>query len=477
MRNLLMLIKQVLPPALIAGLGIMLQSCTETPTQTLDVARIEGRVVDKATATGIEKAVVKALPFNRSTTTDAGGKYALSIELPDTISRTVKLVISKAGFVNDSLVSLTIKKDRVTSVAEIKLSRLVSSGEGSGNATNIVLIDVTTSSIFVKGSGGQATSKMTFEVRDAYGVPVDTEHSVTVNFKIAGGLGGGEVLNPASAETDANGRVSTIITSGTKAGAVQVVAQIKGTTITAAPVPIAIHGGLPDLSHFSIAFEKLNFAGWIYYGLENKITAFVGDKYSNPVPPGTVVQFRSTGGIISGSAVTDALGRASVILTSASPQPQGIRGNPRYTFPFTAPGFALIVAETVDENGAKITTDGPVLFSARTQPIEVTSPQPIPFNIAPFGSQYFAYKVKDQNNNPLVAGTSISVTTDNGELNGDTDINLKDTQSRAWTQFSFTLTNAKPDSLVAKATTIKIQVTSQNGDASTTITGKLSPKN
>jgi hypothetical protein len=474
MRNLLMPIKQVLLPALVAGLGIALQSCTETPTQTLTAARIEGRVVDKATAAAIEKAVVKALPYNRSTETDVDGKYSLSIELPDTISRTVKLVISKTGFANDSLVALTIKNDRVTPVAEIKLSRTVSSGEGSGDATNIVLVDVTTSSIFVKGSGGQATSKITFEVRDAHGIPVDTQHKVTVNFRIAGGLASGEALNPASAETDANGRVAVTITSGTKAGAVQVVAtaQVKNATISAAPVPIAIHGGLPDKDHFSMAFEKLNFAGWIYYGLENKITAFVGDKYSNPVPPGTVVQFRSTGGIIGGSAVTDALGRASVILTSASPQPQGVPG---YGFPFTEPGFARIVTETVDETGAKITTEGPMLFSGRTMPIEVTSPQPIPFNIAPLSSQAFAYKVKDQNSNPLVAGTTISVTADNGKLNGETNITLKDTQSRAWTQFSFTLTNAEPDSL-AKDTTIKIQVTSQNGDASTTISGKLLPK-
>jgi hypothetical protein len=311
-------------------------------------------------------------------------------------------------------------------------------------------------------------------VRDVHGIPVDTEHKVTVSFKINPGLDGGEVLNPPSAETDANGRVAVTITSGTKAGAVQVEAraQVRNVTIAAAPVPIAIHGGLPDQSHFSIAFEQLNFAGWIYYGLTNRITAFVGDKYSNPVPPGTVVQFRSSGGIIEGSAATDALGRASVTLTSASPQPQGIPG---YAFPFTEPGFARIIAETVDETGAKITTEGPMLFSGRTLPIEVTSLQPIPFNIAPFGSQSFSYKVKDQNSNPLVAGTAISVTTDNGKLVGDTNINLKDTQSRGWTQFDFTLTNAEPDSL-AKDTTIKIQVTSQNGDASTTINGKLLPK-
>jgi hypothetical protein len=191
------------------------------------------------------------------------------------------------------------------------------------------------------------------------------------------------------------------------------------------------------------------------------------------VPPGTIVQFNSSGGIIGGSAVTDALGRASVILTSASPKPLGVPG---YAPPFNERGFARILAETVDETGKKIIAEGPMLFSGSTMPIEVTSPQPIPFTLAPFvGSQSFFYTVKDQNNNPLVAGTSISVTTDNGKLNGETNINLKDTQSRGWTEFAFTLTNAEPDTVV-KSATIKIEVISQNGDASTTITGTMLPK-
>jgi hypothetical protein len=464
-------IKQGLFLAIIAGLGITLQSCTETPTETIKAAKIEGRVVDKATSLPIEKALVKALPYNSSDETDADGKYALSIELPDTTSRTITLVISKAGFVKDSLLSLIIKNDRTT-VKDIRLGRTIDSGQGSGDATNIVLAEVTTSRIFVKGSGGQATAKLTFEVRDANGIAIDTQHKVTVTFDIKGRLGGGESLNPTSAETDANGRAATTITSGTKAGALQILAEakVKNGTISAAPVPIAIHGGLPDKDHFSLAFEKVNFAGWIYYGLENRITAFVGDTASNPVPPGTIVQFRCSGGIIGGSAVTDALGRASVILTSASPQPQGVPG---YPFPFTEPGFARVIAETVNKNNVKITTEGPILFSGRTMPIEVT---PTTFNLEPYAiSPVFTYKVRDQNNNPLVAGTAISVTTDNGKVTGDVNVNLKDTMLREWTTFKFTLTNAQPDS-VAKAATIKIEVISQNGDASTTIIGTMKAK-
>jgi hypothetical protein len=377
------------------------------------------------------------------------------------------LIIDKEGFVKDSLMAVIIKNNHLTTTPEVKLSRTGgSSGEGSSDGTNIVLVDVTSTSIFVKGSGGLATSKLVFEVRDGQGIPVDVLHKVTVNFNMRGGPGGGEVITPASMVTDANGRVFTTLTSGIKAGALQVIASFAGKQgrVDGAPVPIAIHGGLPDLNHFSIAMEKLNFAGLIYYGLENKITAFVGDKYSNPVPPGTIVQFQSTGGIIGGSAVTDALGRAAVILTSARPEPPPQAGLPA--------GFAIITAETVDESGTKIRATGSVLFSGYTKPIEVT---PTTFSIAPFSSQSFTYKVRDENDNPLVAGTTISVSTDAGTLGGSTGITLKDTQSRGFTQFTFTLKNAEPDS-VDKEATVKIEVTSQNGDASTSFTGKLLKK-
>ncbi|MDZ7291527.1 MAG: carboxypeptidase regulatory-like domain-containing protein [candidate division KSB1 bacterium] len=465
-------IKQVIKLALVAGCVVALQNCRNSPTEPSQSAKIEGRVLEKRSATPIVKALVKALPFNTNTETDADGKYVFSIELPDSATRTVTLVVSKTGFLSDTLEALTIRNNKTTTAPDVKLAvaGTVDPGRTSGDATNIVLVNVTASNIYVIGSGGQVTSDITFEVRDANGIPVDIQHQVTVTFKITGGPGGGEYCTPTSLATDAAGRVTTTITSGTIAGALQVVAEavVKTRTITAAPVPIAIHGWLPDKTHFSVVPEKLNFAGFNIFGLENKITAFVGDKYSNPVPPGTAVQFRSTGGIIEGSAVTDKLGRATVSLLSASPQPQGISG---YPAPYSEPGFALITAETVDENRTRIRTTTVVLFSGRTQ-ISVT---PTTFNLAAFASQRFDYTVKDQNNNPLVAGTTISVTTDNGKVSGNTSITLKDTQSRAYTQFSFILTNSQPDS-VAKDATVKIDVTSQNGDVTSYITGKMLAK-
>lgn len=346
----------------------------------------------------------------------------------------------------------------------------------SGDASSIVLLALQTSSIFVAGSGGNETGDLIFEVRDVDGTPVDLDHQVKVRFVIMGGPGGGEFLSPDSALTDSNGQVVTTVNSGREAGALQIVAEIAGTSIVSGPIPVAIHGWLPDIAHFSLASSKLNFAGYNIFGLENRTTAFVGDRFSNPVPPGTIVHFNSTGGLIGGSAVTDSLGRASVSLLSAFPLPQGVpreqlrriaaESLPSYFF---EPGFALVTAETVDENEETIYAEHVVLFSGLTQ-ISVT---PTTFTIPAFGFQVFNYIVSDQNDNPLVEGTAITVETNEGDVAGDTDVVLSDTQSRLATQFSFVLTNSNADSSLAKSATVTIKVRSQNGNLRRSITGQM----
>lgn len=455
--------RQILPLAIIASMGFALQSCQDTSaTNSTDPATLIGQILDRSTSIPLEKVIVKILPFNRSAETGADGKYSLAIELPDSNSTTVTLIFAKTGFVSDTLRAVTIQNGHTTTLPEMKLAKVGSDNSGpSGNATHIVLVKVTTSSIFVAGTGGQATSDLIFEARDANGITVDSNHKVTLNFRISGGPGGGESISPSSALTDENGRATTTITSGTVAGALQVVAEIQGKAIASAPVPIAIHGGLPHRDHFSLALEKLNIAGLVYFGLQDRITAYVGDRYSNPVPPGTVVQFQSTGGIIEGSAVTNTLGQASVRLVSAAPLP-----------PIPSDGLVAVIAETVDETRTKIKVIGKVLFSGPT----VLTVEPTTFTIAPLESKTFNYTVSDLNGNPLVAGSTYTVSTDNGEVTGATSVNMKDTQSKAATKYSFVLTNSKPDSLAAKAATIKIAVNSENGDVIQTITGSMLPK-
>jgi hypothetical protein len=445
-----------------AGTGITLQSCQDSnvTNNTSSPARLEGQIIERVSATPIEKVLVKVLPFNRSVETDVTGKFALSIELADSNATTVTVIFSKTGFISDTLRALKVQNGHTTAIPEVRMFKLGNNGP-TGDATHIVLIRVSTANIFVAGSGGQATADLIFEVRDANGKPVDLQHKAVLNFRITGNPGNSASIFPASIETDENGRAITTVTSGTVAGALQVVAEIQGKAIASAPVPIAVHGGLPDRNHFSLGIEKLNIAGLLYLGLQDRITAYVGDKYSNPVPPGTIVQFQSTGGIVEGSAVTNALGQATVILTSASPVP-----------PLTnSDGLVAVIAETVDETRTKIKVTTKVLFSGPTQ-ISVT---PTTFTLQPFGTQTFSYMVSDLNFNPLVAGSQYTVSTDNGKVSGATNVTMRDTQSKAATMFSFVLNNSQPDSIAAKDANVEIKVASPNGDVIRTITGKMLP--
>lgn len=449
------------------------QSCNNNPLVPSDTAIIEGKVVEEGNLRPIKDVLVGSNSFVETALTDENGAYSLGVQLPDSNDKVVSLSFSKSGFSTGIASGIVIENGKRANIPDAVLTK---SGDGptgsSGPASNVVLINIQTSNIFVKGSGANETSDATFEVRDANGVPVDLEHQVKVCFQIKGGPNGGEFVAPDTALTDNNGKVITTVNSGTMAGALQIVAEVVGTSIASAPVPISIHGGLPDINHFSVVAAKLNFAGYNIFGLENSITVFVGDKYSNPVPPGTSIQFQSTGGIIEGSALTNELGIASVSLISAAPQPQGVA---EAAFPFNQRGFALVTAQTVDENQQAISKSAIVLFSGITQITNLNSTTP--FSLTANSSQRFTFTVSDQNSNPLVAGTNINVQTNNGRVDGDTNVSLVDTQSRGATQFSFVLTNSDPDKIEGAVAdvTVTITVSSQNGAARITFTGQMFP--
>ena len=448
---------------------VMLQSCNVTEPNSLTI--VKGKILEQGSLAPVQGALIRALSYPASTNSDQAGNFSLSFDFSDSTVRVVELAVSKLGFTTDSVSSVPVQTGKTITIADIPLTKSgnTDTTQNSGNASNIVLVKVETNSISVRGTGGNETSDITFEVRDANGTPIDIQHQVEVTFQIKGGPGGGESLSSLSAMTNAVGIVVTTINSGTIAGPLQIVASIGSQSIVSAPIPVSIHGGLPEINHFSVAPDQLNFAGYKFFNLQNSITAFVGDRYSNPVLPGTSVQFQSGGGIIEGSAVTDELGRATVILTSAEPKPEGIPSTP---FPFTELGFARITAETVDESNNTITASTVVLFSGTTQ----AGISPTNFSIAPFSSELFQYTVHDQNNNPLVSGTAISVSADNGEVSGITNFTLDDTQSRAFTRFSFVLTNTSPDSADVKDSTITLNVSSRNGDVTIFVTGKMLPK-
>lgn len=450
----------------VALLSLIMVGCKKAvepeAEKQLKTVTLKGQVVESATNAPVPNAVIRVLGITPTLIayTDSLGRYEFKFEIENEIE--IQLVAFKEGYAPDTINVLAVP-GRVVEVPVFMLQRVVSEVPTSGEPASIVLVSQSSKNIGVKGSGSVESAQIVFEVQDSSGKPIDLAHSVEVNFRIGSGPGGGEFVYPPKARTDSKGRVIVNVVSGTKSGVVQIVAEsfVGARVIRSLPVVIVIHGGLPDSAHFSIAPEKLNFPGYNIFGLTNKITAYVGDKYGNPVKPGTAVYFTTTGGIIEGSVLTDDKGQGSVNLISAEPRP---------VHPTLGPGYAVITATTADENQNTIKAETIVLFSGIPQ----ISIEPTTFNIPNLGSQVFNYTVSDQNGNPLAGGTTITVSIDGKDIRalGDLNITLPDTRDRSWTRFSFAIQDTTADD-TERPVLIRISTTGPNGSATVSISGKV----
>lgn len=416
------------------GAPLLLASCfkpddpkPEPPTT------VGGRVVySDDVSRGVPGVLVRAVGKSSLTSTDSTGRFSFSP--PHQNGEFMQFSFTKAGFV-ESIRTLTIQSGVAHFFPEdIRLTRS-GTGGGPGNggfASNIVLKSVSTASIGVRGSGDDESARLEFEVRDSSGRAVDFGRRATVRFELTQVPGGGAFVSPDTVSTDANGIAAVIVNAGTLAQAVQVRAQVIGTSIFSDRVSVAIHGGPPDARHFSFAPEKLNVPA--RFGLTNRITAYVGDQFGNPVPAGTAVYFSTTGGIIGGSATTDALGRAAVDLVVAEPLPNSV---PAFS---DSAGIARVSAQTVGANQTPIITSRlAVLFSGQTEVI-VT---PTTFDIPVGQAQDFTVTAWDrEHHNPLSEGTVIAFAATAGELSGVSRITLPDTQDKLrYTTITFRLEN------------------------------------
>ena len=224
----------------------------------------------------------------------------------------------------------------------------------SANAdpASIVLYSVEDSSLAVSGVGADETSRIIFEVRDDMGQPMRAGNRVPVDFTIQSAPAG-VTLSRYTDTTNAEGQVSTTVRSGTAAGVVKLKAVSGG--VQSNVVNLAVHGGPPDPEHFSIAASRVNIEGLLRYGLSDTITAYVFDRYSNPVPAGMAVYFTTDFGGIIGSGVTNSIGQATAILYSAAPVPT-----------CEDDGLVHVTATTVDELDEEITAEIDVLFTGTT---------------------------------------------------------------------------------------------------------------
>lgn len=440
-----------------------------------DKVIIQGKVIfydNNSVDRPVENALVIANELYKEVLTNSNGAYTIEAS-PTKDSALVNITASKTGFKENSKQRLVIKGQSYT-MPDIVLTKLAAgdtSGGGgggsstSGGAAHIEILNEHRSHIYVYGSGLVETATIEFAVKDSSGNLVDKDNATTVKFAIINGPDGGEFLGTEEMVTQ-NGLVATTVNSGTKAGPIRLQASFirNGKTFVSTPVRLAIYGGLPDDAHFSVVANKNNIAGLVHSGLINQITAFVGDKYSNPVAPGTIVYFNTDYGIIEGSSVTNDLGQASVSYITAAPFPP----NP------AVDAFANIKAWSYGDTSTTtiLQSATKVLLSAQTDAIgaDTTFFEYNELNKA----RTFNYSVKDIYGNPLVAGTGISISSSAGEVIGKKSFVLEDNQLPGSGSTDFSFVWAPGDSLNAPVVKISIDVKSDeggNGSRSTTITG------
>ncbi len=464
MRRLLLL----LFPILVFSTGC---DALSNDDDTSGVVTLSGVVLNSDTAAPVPGAFVRILPMDLLFEADASGEYSVDVEIDSTMDLTVQASLDGFSSANTKVLALA---GRIIQVPTISIAPAADAPKESGRAANMLLIGQSIAAIGVRESGSQEVATLTFQLADSVGRPVILTKSARVQFRFGARPGGGEEIAPMEATTDNNGQVQVHVSSGTRAGVVQVIAEtdVAGRTVRSQPVALTIHGGHPAQTHFSLGPVRRNFPGLNILGLTNNISVIVGDQYSNPVRPGTSVYFNTSHGVIGGSVQTDESGRGSVELTSANPLPSD--------------GIVHVTATTVDENQSEVFATTPVVFSGT--PLVEVSPGNAILN------QAYSLRVTDYNGNPLVAGTSIVVKAEGTAIKtvGNTEVTLSETafsggmdyehvvRGPGITQFTFHVIEdpeaIDPDNPVTPSvSTITITIAGENGNLELVLSGGGAP--
>jgi hypothetical protein len=443
---------------------LFISSCNFfTESETTDNSTITGQVFHEATGDPVPDAIVRITEpqiYQESTVTDNNGRFIFSnINIETEVQLTIEF--TKDNFhTTTRLVNASPGEDLV--IENIQMSLLSEdppdepdevSGEPAG-AASLLLANISEQSINIQETGGVVNSALTFVVQDSSGRAV--EAGQTVYFEIVSGPDGGEELTPLSAQTDGSGSVTTNLLSGYAAGVVKVEAKIErddiGLTIRSKPITLTIHGGYPDQDYFSIAVTTSNFEAMHINGNRNLVSVIAGDKFSNPVKPGTPVYFHTSGGIIQGSDITNNDGEVQVDLISGNPRP--------------ADGYVTVTAHTFDEDDNMVFAEIPVLFSGAPSPDKIIV-TPETFNVPVGGAVTYSLTVTDENDNPLPARTSVSVELENEilTLSGDTDFTIPNAlySGPGVTEFSFSVRDHDDENMNPQSYDITVYVETPGG--------------
>lgn len=203
-------------------------------------------------------------------------------------------------------------------------SQIVSIPLVSPEASSITFTSASRESIYIKGSGYDETSTVTFMVRDKASNPLPGQTVSLDLTTFVGGLtldGGTSVVTKKS---DSDGKVTVLINSGTVPTPVRVKAALSSANINTVSSNLSVGVGLPSQLNFSLAQGTLNIEGMNRDGTTNTYSIIASDRMGNPVPAGTSINFVTEGGSIEAirqTQLTNGLSRATANFLSAEPRP------------------------------------------------------------------------------------------------------------------------------------------------------------
>jgi len=181
--------------------------------------------------------------------------------------------------------------------------------------------------IAIQGTGGAGrheASGVTFKLLDGNG---DAVSGVNVDFSLLAPVG--VTLDPSTGKTDADGFVSTTVSSGRVSGSVRINVQTADGAIKLVSDALSVSTGLPDQNSFSLSLEQFAPESMDIDGVLDTVTIRLADKYNNAVPDGTSIYFTTEGGAIRdaetgtvGSCLTVA-SKCTLTWESQNPRPEG----------------------------------------------------------------------------------------------------------------------------------------------------------
>jgi hypothetical protein len=521
------------------------------PASSQFTVTIKGTVVRKNFTPLDSVQLILSSPFRRDSA-KANGSFLISFSSSEKNAVNATMTFSRLGYFDTTRAIVFSSAANAIDLQAVSMKGLTAAQDSGGQsrpslrAGAIVYIGSSFPNLSIYGAGGTDAVTLTFEVRDSVGNPVDTANQTLVYFRFANAPPDTFTqLGRKSVKTNSSGRATVLLGSGLRAGiaSVQAYAVVKRAqdttkvdTIRSPLVSIPIYGGFPDSTHFSLFAAKVNVPGAAQPPATSVITGLVGDTYGNPVQPGTVVYFGTTGGIVApGSAYTTEEGKVISTLTTGNPIPAGggivtvtaqlssgssaasAAANTiadvvkimkklaakqiqysRAELAFRAKrAVATALAATRANNKKSVETSDAVLegknksvsssasgiFSRSVNVLfsgkSTITTSDTNFVIPSHGSGTINFMVADQNGNPLTGGSTIQVSVSGSgssdvEVSGDLSKTIPDTQDKSFTKYQVTLKDKRVTGLTSnEGLSVKIDVASDNGSQSLSVTGRL----